>query len=170
MNIITNNQRVTRKIELGLEEATERREQKQKLKNGNFIQVYNRGWEKLLELAKVNSGAFELYVFFAQHIDENCGAVVCDQQLLSDQMGVSVRTIQRRISFLEKDGSLVKIPVSGKVYAYALNPHEIWKGFDNQKNYAAFVTKTLVNKDGVIKRKLKAMFSGKENNNDTYES
>ncbi|MEX9810517.1 hypothetical protein [Providencia stuartii] len=49
MNIITNNQRVTRKIELGLEEATERREQKQKLKNGNFIQVYNRGWEKLLE-------------------------------------------------------------------------------------------------------------------------
>nr|AYU70467.1 helix-turn-helix domain-containing protein [Escherichia coli] len=30
-----------------------------------------------------------------------------------------------------------------------LDPHEVWKGYNTSKNYAAFVTKTLVNKDGV---------------------
>lgn len=165
MDIINENQRVTRSIELNLHDRKQKRQQATNLKNGNFIQVYNNGWKKLLELAKSNSGAFELYAFFAQHIDENCGAVVCDQQLLADQLGVSIRTIQRRIIYLEDDGCLLRIPVSGKVYAYALNPHEVWKGFDNQKDYAAFVTKTLVNKDGIIKRKLKTMFSATEAKN-----
>ena len=46
---------------------------------------------------------------------------------------------------------LVRIPVAGKVCAYALDPHEVWKGYNTSKDYSAFVTKTLVNKDGEIK-------------------
>ncbi|MGG7300037.1 repA, partial [Escherichia coli] len=53
----------------------------------------------------------------------------------------------------------VKIPVAGRVCAYALNPHEVWKGYDNNKPTAAFFTKTLVSKDGEIKRRIMAMFS-----------
>ncbi|MBE3060275.1 helix-turn-helix domain-containing protein, partial [Klebsiella pneumoniae] len=53
----------------------------------------------------------------------------------------------------------VRIPVAGKVCAYALDPHEVWKGYNTSKNYAAFVTKTLVNKDGDIQRRIMAMFS-----------
>ncbi|MBE3060499.1 helix-turn-helix domain-containing protein, partial [Klebsiella pneumoniae] len=41
----------------------------------------------------------------------------------------------------------------------ALDPHEVWKGYNTSKNYAAFVTKTLVNKDGDIQRRIMAMFS-----------
>ena len=60
------------------------------------------------------------------------------------------------------EGCLVRIPVAGKVCAYALDPHEVWKGYNTSKDYSAFVTKTLVNKDGEIKRRIMAMFSGEE--------
>ncbi|MHC8264074.1 helix-turn-helix domain-containing protein, partial [Klebsiella pneumoniae] len=40
--------------------------------------------------------------------------------------------------------------------------HEVWKGYNTSKDYSAFVTKTLVNKDGEIKRRIMAMFSGEE--------
>ena len=101
-----------------------------------------------------------LYSFFAEHIDPTCGAVVCDQQFLANQMGVSTRTIRRWLDYLEEKGALVRIPVAGKVCAYALDPHEVWKGYNTSKDYSAFVTKTLVNKDGEIKRRIMAMFSG----------
>ena len=39
---------------------------------------------------------------------------------------------------------------------------EVWKGYNTSKDYSAFVTKTLVNKDGEIKRRIMAMFSGEE--------
>ena len=45
---------------------------------------------------------------------------------------------------------------------YALNPHEVWKGYDNAKPYAAFITKTLLNKDGEIQRRIMAMFKRQE--------
>ena len=77
--------------------------------------------------------------------------MVCDQQFLANQMGVSTRTIRRWLDYLEEKGALVRIPVAGKVCAYALDPHEVWKGYNTSKNYSAFVTKTLVNKDGEIK-------------------
>ncbi|WP_162543858.1 helix-turn-helix domain-containing protein, partial [Escherichia coli] len=81
---------------------------------------------------------------------------------LANQMGVSTRTIRRWLDYLEEKGALVRIPVAGKVCAYALDPHEFWKGYNTSKDYSAFVTKTLVNKDGEIKRRIMAMFSGEE--------
>ena len=60
----------------------------------------------------------------------------------------------------------LRIPVAGRVCAYALDPHEVWKGYDNAKEYAAFVTKTLVNKDGDIKRRIMSMFSPEERPDD----
>ena len=77
--------------------------------------------------------------------------------VLANQMGVSTRTIRRWLDYLEEKGALVRI-VAGKVCAYALDPHEVWKGYNTSKDYSAFVTKTLVNKDGEIKRRIMAMF------------
>ena len=67
-------------------------------------------------------------------------------------------------------GALVRIPVAGKVCAYALDPHEVWKGYNTSKDYSAFVTKTLVNKDGEIKRRIMAMFSGEESGQSSSEA
>ncbi|HFQ8235851.1 TPA: repA [Escherichia coli] len=127
--------------------------------NLGFTQVYPLGWKRLMALAKGNQGAFGLYTFLAQHIDGACGAVVADQAFLADQFDVTTRTVRNWISYLEEQKAIVKIPVAGRVCAYALNPHEVWKGYDNNKPTAAFLTKTLVSKNGEIKRRIMAMFS-----------
>ena len=130
-------------------------------KNSRFTQVSPKGWERVRELLKDSQGisALKLYSFLAEHIDPTCGAVVADQQFLAEKLGVSRSTIIRWLNYLESKNALVRIPVAGKVCAYALDPHEVWKGYNTTKIHAAFVTKTLVNKDGDIQRRIMAMFS-----------
>ena len=84
------------------------------------------------------------------------------QKDLADKMGVNRSTIIRWLNYLESKNALVRIPVAGKVCAYALDPHEVWKGYNTSKDYSAFVTKTLVNNDGDIKRRIMSMFSSNE--------
>ena len=55
---------------------------------------------------------------------------------------------------------MVRIRVSGSVYAYALDPKEVWRAWDCQKEQAAFLTRTLVKKNGqnaLVKRRLQMM-------------
>ena len=112
---------------------------------------------------KQGAAAIGLYSFFAEHIDPTCGAVVCDQQFLANQMGVSTRTIRRWLDYLEEKGALVRIPVAGKVCAYALDPPtKSGRDITHQKTTQPLLPKTLVNKDGEIKRRIMAMFSGEE--------
>lgn len=138
----------------------------QTTKNSGFTQVYSKGWRRIRELSIKNAGAAGLYAFFAEHIDPACGAVVCDQQFLADQMQVSRMTVSRWLKFLENEKAILRIPIAGRVCAYALDPHEVWKGYDTAKSYASFVTKTLVNKDGEIQRRLQSMFSKKEDHSE----
>ena len=123
------------------------------LKAGNVLESSS--------LTNKGSGATTLLIL-AEHIDPSCGAVVADQQFLADKMGVNRSTIIRWLNYLESKNALVRIPVAGKVCAYALDPHEVWKGYNTSKDYSAFVTKTLVNNDGDIKRRIMSMFSSNE--------
>lgn len=157
--VATEAQRKIRQADLKREEEQEAKEREEARKNRGFTQVYPRGWKRIMELSKGNASAAGLYAFFAEHIDPNCGAVVCDQQFLADQFKVTTRTIRNWLTYLEEQRALVRIPVAGRVCAYALDPHEVWKGYNTSKEYAAFVTKTLVNKDGDIKRRIMSMFS-----------
>lgn len=159
MLISTDLERRVRQTELNEQEILKQKEIEELRKNKNFTQVYPRGWSRIIKLAKYNSGASGLYAFFAQHIDPSCGAVVCDQQFLANQFNVSTRTIRNWLNYLESENAIIKIPVSGRVYAYALDPHEVWKGYDTSKEYAAFLTKTLVNKNGDIQRRIISMFN-----------
>jgi len=162
VTVATETQKRARRRELVAAEEKEAREREEARKNKGFTQVYSKGWRRVRELSKGNSGAAGLYAFFAEHIDPACGAVVCDQQFLAHHMEVSTRTIRNWIKYLETERALVRIPVAGRVSAYALDPHEVWKGYDNAKEYAAFVTKTLVNKDGDVKRRIMSMFSAEK--------
>lgn len=169
MLVSTKEQMEIRKKALENEDLRKQEALEKERKNKGFTQVYPRGWKRIIELSKGNAGASGLYAFFAQHIDPSCGAVVCDQQFLADQFEVNRSTISRWLSYLEKEMAIVRIPVAGRVCAYALDPREVWKGYDNSKEYAAFVTRTLVNKDGEIKRKIMAMFSRGEDSNEKQE-
>jgi len=159
MLIATEADRKARLRDIESQELEEAKEREEARKNKGFTQVYSRGWKRVRELAKQNASAAGLYAFFAEHIDPTCGAVICDQNFLAEQFDVTTRTIRRWLDFLEQEKAVVRIPVSGRVCAYALDPHEVWKGYNNSKEYAAFVTKTLVNKDGDIKRRIMSMFS-----------
>jgi hypothetical protein len=159
--VATESQRRIRANDLARQNAEDLKELEEARKNKGFTQVYPKGWKRIIELSKQKggSGPAGLYAFFAQHIDPSCGAVVCDQQFLADQFEVSTRTIRNWLTHLEQESALLRIPVSGRVCAYALDPHEVWKGYNTSKEYAAFVTKTLVNKDGEIQRRIMSMFS-----------
>ena len=160
--VTTDRQWDARQRDLATLEQQEAKEREEARRNRNFTQIYPNGWKRLTQLAKEAPSAFGLYTFLAEHIDPTCGAVVCDQKFLADQFGVTTRSIRNWISALEDQNAIVRIPVAGRVCAYALDPHEVWKGYDNAKGYAAFTTKTLVNKDGNIERRIKSMFSSEE--------
>ncbi|EDC9715473.1 helix-turn-helix domain-containing protein [Salmonella enterica] len=161
-----------RRKQINRDVEKERREHEDAKKNSKFTQVSPKGWERVRELLMDKQGisALKLYSFLAEHIDPSCGAVVADQQFLADKMDVSRTTIIRWLNYLESKNALVRIPVAGKVCAYALDPHEVWKGYNTTKDYAAFRTKTLVNTDGDIKRRIMAMFSGTESGQEQKRS
>lgn len=161
--VITENQRKIREADIKREELKEAKEQEEARKNRGFTQVYPKGWKRIMELSKGNAGATGLYAFFAEHIDPSCGAVVCDQQFLADQFDVTTRTIRNWLNYLEEKKAIIRIPVAGRVCAYALDPYEVWKGYNTSKDYSAFTTKTLVNKDESIQRRLMSMFSETQN-------
>lgn len=154
-------QRNARLNDLKREEASDLAKQEEARKNKDFTQVYPRGWNRIIDLAKGNSKAAALYAWFAQHIDPGCGAVICDQQFLADQFEVTTRTIRNWLTYLEKHEAIIRIPVSGRVHAYALDPAEVWKGYNTGKSYAAFTTKTLINKDDAIQRRIQLMVKSK---------
>lgn len=133
--------------------------------NSNFTQVYEGGWNKLNKLLQECPKAARFWVFLAEHIDTS-GALVATQAVLGSAMGgVSTKTIQRWSEHLEERNSLIRIPLQGGMYAYALNPEEVWKAYDKDKEFAVFNTRTLVSTSGlgakIIRRKIKVMMAEK---------
>ena len=153
-------QRRIRQMELDEEKREEQERIEAERKNHGFTQTYPLGWKRISELARQNPQALQLYIFLANHLDPTCGAIVASQKFLAEQLGVTTRTIIRWSQFLEENNALVRIPVAGKVYAYALDPEEVWKGYNSSKGYAAFNSKTLANYDGDVKRRIMSMFEG----------
>lgn len=134
--------------------------------NRDFVQVYPKGWKRLQALIRTNPSAARVFAFLAEHMDGVCGVVVVTQEVMAAELDVHKRTIIRLTAELEKAGAIVRIKVGTGVYAYALDPSEIWRSWDDKKDLAAFVTKTLVLKsdraNGQVRRKLKMMMGEPE--------
>lgn len=130
--------------------------------NRRFVQVYPKGWARLQSLIRTNPSAARLYALLAEHIDPHGGVVVAAQTVLAEMLGVTDRTIRTLTKALEDQGAIVRIRVGAGTYAYALDPDEVWKAWDVQKDHAVFRTKTLVSKRGenaVVKRRLQVMIA-----------
>lgn len=138
-------------------------EEEKRRGDSNFIKVYPQGWRHLRELITSYPLAAKMYAFLAEHIDSGLGAVVVSQAFLAEELGVSDRTIRKLSSYLEERHALVRIKIQGNIYAYALNPEEVWKSWKDSKDYAAFNTRTLArNKDNTdVKRRLNVMLKNK---------
>lgn len=166
MIVDSSQDRALRLKELAMEDAAKQHDQdaadqKARRCNEDFVQVYPKGWTRLQRLIQEYPAGARVFAFLAQHISGPEGAVVISQEFLAEELGVHERTIRRITQRLEEDGALVRIRVAGSVYAYALDPEEVWKSWNDKKSYAAFTTKTLVKKsdrlNGHVKRTLKVM-------------
>ena len=149
-----------------LDRDAEAKEEEGRRGNKNFVQVYPKGWKRLQTLIRTNPPAARVYAFLAEHVDGVCGAVVVSQEVLAKELDVHERTVRRLTQKLEECGAILRIKVGTGVYAYALDPEEIWKSWDDKKDCAAFVTKTLVLKsdraNNQVRRKLKFMMGEPE--------
>lgn len=146
------------------DEADEAKVEEKRRGDSDFIKVYPRGWETLRRLIDNYPPAAKVYAFLAQHIDAGAGAVVASQALMSENLEMSERTIRRIIKYLEDNDALIKIRLQGNLYAYALNPEQVWKSWKDHKDYAAFNTRTLArNKDNTeVKRRLNVMLKNRK--------
>ena len=166
MSVVTVEQRLARFIDLIEERQREEEESISNKKNKSFIQFYSGGFERIKSLIEAKQPtALKLYLFFAEHIEPGTGAVVASQQFLADELKVSVRTIKTVSKYLEDIGAIIRIRLGpGTVYAYCLDPNEVWKSWNTSKKYASFNTKTLARQkdNGDIKRRLMVMLKGEE--------
>lgn len=126
-----------------------------------FTKVYQKGWERIQALMASNPSAARVFAWLAQHIDGQVGAVVASQDVMARSLGVSEITIRRHTKYLEDCGAVVRIRVGTGVYAYALDPEEIWKSWADRKDEAAFTARTLVRKsdrqNAEVRRRLSVM-------------
>lgn len=129
-------------------------DQEEERKNKGFAQVYPKGWRRLRWLMQEKPTAARLYSWIAEHMDPDGGALVVSQTVMAEAMGISEITVRRLTKWLEDKNVMVRVRVGSGVYAYALDPDEVWKAWDTQKDYAVFRTKTLVKKKDSYNRKV----------------
>lgn len=115
-------------------------------KNRDFVQVYPKGWRRLRWLMQEKPTAARLYSWIAEHMDPDGGALIVSQVVMAEAMGASEITIRRLTKWLEDHNVMVRVRVGSGVYAYALDPEEVWRAWDTTKDHAVFRTKTLVKK------------------------
>jgi DNA-binding transcriptional ArsR family regulator len=165
LSVSSSEERLQRFMQLVSERLNEDREARETKKNKDFSQVYGKGFERITSLISKNPSAARLYVFLAEHIEPGTGAVVASQELLAEELGVTDRTIRRLSKVLEEEGAIIRIRLgAGSIYAYCLDPDEVWKSWNTTKKYAAFNTKTLARQkdNGDIKRRLMVMLKGND--------
>lgn len=165
LSVSSPEERLQRFLQLVEEKLDEDRKTRETKKNKDFIQVYKKGFERISSLITKNPSAAKLYMFLAEHIEPGTGAVVASQELLAKELEVSDRTIRRLSKVLEEENAIIRIRLgAGSIYAYCLDPDEVWKSWNTSKQYAAFNTKTLARKEdnGDVKRRLMVMLKGKE--------
>lgn len=125
-----------------------------------FTQVYPRGWDTINEILTHSAAAAKVYTFIAKHCD-HLNALVCPIEVMVDELGMSEKTIRRATKWLHDEKHLTIIKV-GTANAYVLDHRDIWKNYENYKDYCSFGAQTLVSKKAnrALKTRLTMMMEG----------
>ncbi len=110
--------------------------------------MYEGGYKYLQELIRTNPSAARLYLWIAQHADGPSGVVAASQDVIADELKIHRITVWRLSKLLVEAGVIVRIKLSGSVYAYGLDPNMFWHSYHNAKKGAAFNTGTLSRNTG----------------------
>ena len=127
--------------------------------NRGFVQVYPQGWQRIRSLMSENPTAAKVYAVLAEHIDPSCGAVVVSQTFWR-KWSACPRGPSEGDS-IPRGGAGVG-PHTGERIRLCLRtgPERGLARVDCQKEQAAFLTRTLVKKNGqnaLVKRRLQMM-------------
>lgn len=112
--------------------------------NRGFVQMYPQGFNLMCRMMAnpKTVNAARLYSVLAQNINKE-GAVIAKQSLFAKILNVSVKTIQRHSEYLEAEKAIYRFQIQGGIYVYALNPEQVWAGYDKDKENAPFFTGTI---------------------------
>ena len=119
-----------------------------------FVKVYDQGIEAIEKLMAHHPVASRLYMFFVRHCGHD-NAIACTYDTLCQELEVSERTIRRAVRYLEDEKHVV-VAKMGTANVYIMNPHEVWKTYEQNKIFCEFSAKALINKtaNGNLKRRL----------------
>lgn len=126
-----------------------------------FAKMYETGFDRIIGLAE-NPVAMKLWAFFAKHADYH-NAVVCGLEVLTEETGVSEKTVRRAVQFLVQKQA-VSIGKAGTTNVYILNPMDVWKTYEENRKYCMFGSKTILSKkhNKHLKQRLTFMMTGEE--------
>ena len=113
-------------------------------KNRNFVQFYPAAFQllnSLIENPKTIRAA-RLFILLAEHANRQ-NVLVATQHQLAQALNMSSKTVQRASSDLETANALYRIKYWGNGHAYCLSPNFVWRGKNDEKDSAPFVTMSL---------------------------
>src|SRR5690606_11114880 len=128
MEVTNEMERIARLGDVAAADAAAAAEEAKKPRsNRGFTQVYGPGRDRINALIQQSPAAARIYAYLAQHMDGACGAVVVSQAVMAADLGISTKTVKRQTKYLEDSKALVRLTVGTGVYAYCLDPREVWK-------------------------------------------
>lgn len=132
-----------------LEEPSETGEAKpaRKVRKGKvvpFTKVYPAGWSRVESLLTAPGGATvgRLWLFIVRSCDKR-NALVVSNKVLSEELGVSERSVARAVALLVKDGAVKRYKI-GTGSCFVLNDGETWRDDDGARRYCTFNAKAFV--------------------------
>ena len=115
-----------------------------KIKNKDFVMFFRDHMTELRWLSRENPTAYQIFMFFCEHMDRGNG-LVCPLSILEDYFGYSKRTIQRAIKHLSDNGFICVLKV-GTSNAYVINPQIAWTSKRNGLEYCQFNGNILIDR------------------------
>lgn len=121
--------------------------------NTDFVQLYRKNIESIVELGKRSHMAVLIFVYILKSIDRQ-NAIVISQETLGEIFEVSRTTIWKAQKELE-DSNFIKVVKVGTANAYIVNSDLVWTTYNNKKQYAIFTAQVVASKSEQKLKKLK---------------
>lgn len=137
-------QKLQRLMELEESHLVNEKEQEDKKKNHNFIQLYRDNMPELRWLMSNHNFASSLLFFILEHMD-NRNALACSYSVFEDYFGKSRSTVYRSIKLLEENGFLNVLKM-GTSNVYVVNENLAWSDSNDKKKFTKYDGKILVSK------------------------
>lgn len=137
-------QQLQRLMKLEENHLAKEREQEERKKNYNFIQLYRDNMPELRWLMSNHNLASSLLFFILEHMD-NKNALACSYSVFEDYFGKHKTTIYRNLKILEENG-FIDILKMGTSNVYVVNQDLAWSDSNDKKKFTKYDGKILVSK------------------------